>query len=161
MIKILTITLTIVLSVLMIASISWFELEQEKVDAINKKHVEDIQKLKKISQINIWLENIVKSKIQTLSAREDEVVSNLVRYFDDNAKAYNFQVNRYMYNDNNTKNIDIKYSVDRNETRHLNGLMSISYDDGFLQFKKFEMDQKHIRGEIQLIQPYNGDNNAS
>lgn len=161
MIKTFTITLTIVLMVLMIDSISWFEYEQEKIETINKKHIEDIEKLKKIKQINVWLDSIVKSKLKILSESEDEAEYHLVSYFDDNAEVYNFKVNRYMYSDNDTKNLNISYSVDRDNTAHLNTLISLLYKDGFLQFKKLEMDKNNIKGEIQLIQPYNGDNNAS
>lgn len=159
MIKTISITLSIVLIILMLSSISWFELEQEKIETINKKHIEDIEKLKKITQINIWLDSIVKTKIRTLSERESE--NKLVSYFDHNAALYNFQVKRYMYNDKNTKNLNVSFKVDRNNISNLNNLMSIQYIDGFLQFKKFEMNEKSIKGEIQLIQPYNGDNNAS
>ena len=161
MIKVFAITLSIVLVVLMIDLISWFEQEQEQIETINKKHMEDIKKLKKIKQINVWLDSIVMSKLEILSESEDEAEYHLVSYFDDNAEVYNFQVNRYMYNDNDAKNLNISYNIDRNNTSNLNTLMSILYKDGFLQFKKFEMDEKNIKGEIQLIQPYNGDNNAS
>ncbi|MCW8822289.1 MAG: hypothetical protein OQK45_08670 [Sulfurovum sp.] len=161
MIKTFTIILSVVLVVLMIDSISWFEQEQEKIETINKKHIEDIEKLKKIKQINVWLDSIVKSKLKILSESEDEAEYHLVNYFDDNTEVYNFQVNRYMYNDNDAKNLNITYSVDRDNTSKLNTLMSILYKDGFLQFRKFEMNKKNIKGEIQLIQPYNGDNNAS
>ncbi len=158
MIKIFTITLSTVLMVLMLASISWFEQEQEKVETINKKHREDIRKLKKIAQINAWLDSI---RFKTLSESENEAEYHLVSYFDDNAKTYDFQVNRYIYKDNTAKNLDISYTIDRNNSKNLDALMSIHYKNGFLQFKKLEMDQKGIKGEIQLIQPYNGENNAS
>ena len=161
MIKTFTITLSIVLVVLMLGSISWFEQEQEKIETINKKHIDDIEKLKKITQINAWLDGIVRSKLKVLSEKEDEAEHHLVSYFDNNVEKYKFKVNRYMYNNNNAKNLDISYSVDRNDTGKLNTLMSILYKDGFLQFKKFGMNDKNIKGEIQLIQPYNGDNNAS
>ena len=47
MIKTFTITLSIVLIVLMIDSMSWFEQEQKKIESINIKHMEDIEKYPK------------------------------------------------------------------------------------------------------------------
>lgn len=161
MIKTISITFSIVLIVLLFSSISWFELEQQKVEEINRKHIEDIEKLKKISQINILLENIIKTKVQTLSEREAQAENHLVNYFDNNADLYNFQIKKYIYNAENTKNLNVSFKLDRNNASNLNNLISMQYIDGFLQFKKFEMNQKNINGEIQLIQPYNGDNNAS
>ncbi len=161
MIKTFSITFSIVLTILMLSSISWFEQEQDRVERINEKHIEDIKKLKKITQINVWLDTVVKSKIQTLSEREYEAENHLVNYYDNNAELYNFKMVRYMYNDQNTKNFNVSFQMDRNNPSILNNLISLRYTDGFLQFKKFEMDEKSIRGEIQLIQPYQGDNNAS
>ena len=161
MIKTISITLSMVLIVLMLSLISWFELEQQKVEEINKKHIEDIEKLKKISHINILLENIVKTKVQSLSEREAEAENNLVNYFDNNSELYDFKIKQYIYNDENTKNLNVSFKVDRNNESNLNNLISMQYKDGFIQFKKFEMTDKNVNGEIQLIQPYNGDNNAS
>jgi len=159
MIKIFSATLLTVLIVLMYALASSFEHEQKRIEQITKKYKEDIKKLDKIAQINTWLDTIAKLKVKTLS--ENEAEHHLVSYFDDHAKAYNFKVNRYIYDEATTKNLVISYEVERNNSKSLMDLMSTHYKNGFLQFKSLEMDPKSIKGEIQLIQPYNGENNAS
>jgi len=161
MIKIVITTIFLVVSVFLLALSSYFEQEQHAIEKINKKHIENIKKLDKIAQINTWLDTIIKSKLGTFSQNEDEAEYHLVTYFDRYVEKYHFQVNRYIYDKDDAKNLDISYEIKRNDTKALDALMSIEYENGFLQFNQLEMDSKSVKGSIRLIQPYSKDNNAS
>ncbi len=161
MIKLIAITFSIILSVIMVASVSWFEKEQEKIERINKNHLKDIQKLKKISQINSWLDSIVKPKLKITPANEDLADDNLVRYFDTHSKELNLQVSRYIYADDVAKHMIVTYEVKRSKLQELKKLMNLYFKEGFLQFRELHVDEKTVKGTIELVQPFNGENNVS
>ncbi len=161
MIKILIITLSITLSVLMVSCISWFKKEELKLEAINKVQLEDIEKLKKIVQINVWLHHIIKPLTDSIPTSANRAEKKLVQYFDRNSEEYNLQVSHYIYEDDISKYLDNSYKVDRYNAKQINDLMNINYKSGFLQFIEFNMNKKDITGTFKLIQPYKGEHNAS
>lgn len=161
MIKIVAITLSFVLSVLMFSLTSWFENESLKLQKINKQHQKEIQKLRQIAKINAWLDKVVKpslSKVPTNLASTDD---SLVNFFDAYSQNYNFTVSKYIHQDEHSRNLDIKFDIFRNEQQELQNLMTLKYKKGFLRFNNFELKDKKIMGEIEVVQPFYGDMNAS
>ncbi|MEK6659560.1 MAG: hypothetical protein AABY36_07780 [Campylobacterota bacterium] len=159
--NIIIITVNLTLSVLMVALISWFENEKIKIDALNKKHQEDTNKLQKISQINSWLEELIFPMIKIQPIKFDEGALNIVRFYDDNMHSYNLSVDKYFYKEDVSENIDFSYNVDASSVKNIRELINLGYEGGFLQFLEFKTDKKNIVGKIQLIQPYNGESNAT
>jgi hypothetical protein len=161
MIKIIAISLGFILSILMISVTSWFENETLKVQAINKEHKREIQKLQKIASINAWLDEVVKPSLEkvpkNLSASDD----SLVNFFDLYSNTYNFQVANYLHKDQNSRNLDIRFSISRNAKEELKRLMTLRYQKGFLRFNTFHLGDKEVKGEIEIVQPFYGDLNAS
>ncbi len=150
----------------MLALITWFEEEELKIKTINQEHQEDITKLQKISQINAWLESTVIPMIKVQPNTLDEAEENLIQYFDTNFDQYNLLVHQYIYEDEVAKNMDLSYEINDNSIDTLTDFISIEYTSGFLQFRELTMDNKGLKGIIQLIQPYtksnlNGENNVS
>ncbi|QOY53062.1 hypothetical protein [Candidatus Sulfurimonas baltica] len=160
-IKSLIITLSLTLSAMLFNSISWFESEQQKIIQINKEHIRDIRKLKKISQINTWLDDNIKPSIVSLPENDYLAEENLVSFFDSNAKNLNFKVNKYIYDQGVSKHLDVYYEIDRDNKAQLKALIEIQYQKGFIRFKELNVREKIITGEIQILQIYKGDNNES
>jgi len=159
--NIIIITLNLTLSVLMVGLISWFENEEVKIETLNKAHKEETSRLQKISQINSWLEDSIYPIIKIQPSSFEDGTLNIVRFYDDNAHNYNLLVDKYFYKEDISQNIDFSYKIDTYDIKNIRELISLEYKGGFLQFLEFKMDQKNISGKIQLIQPYNGENNAT
>ena len=159
--NIIFITINLVFIVLLLSLIDWFEKEEFKVKSINKQYTENIKKMEKVSQINKWVYDdifpIIKRK-QNASQNSDE---NLITFFDDNADKYNFIVDKYIYSDSLSKNIDLSYSINIDDKEKLTNFINIKYKSGFLQFRELKMDKKSLSGTLQVIQPHDGKINAS
>ncbi len=161
MIRIAIITTGFIISVLMMAVTHWFEIEQTKVERINQEHLSEIRRLRKIAQINKWLDRVVKPSLAALPKNETLSEASLVAFYDKYANDLNFEVEKYIYSDENSHNMDIKFNVERTDKVSLEKLMNLKYKSGFLRFARFKLEKKAVAGSLQLVQPYYGDNNAS
>jgi len=161
MIRLIAIGFSIVLSILLLSTISWFEMEETKIAEINKKNLIHIENFKKIQKINVWLEKYVKPSIMLRPDTALEAEENLVKYFDNNAVLYDFLVSKYIYSDGLGKYLDVMFEVKRENRETLGKLMDLHFKKGFLQFKEFKLDTDSISGNIQIIQPFSEDNNES
>ena len=160
-IKLIAISFGFIFSVLFLALSEWFIQEETKVEQINKQHLEDIQRLKKISKINKWLEAVVKPSLDALPTDIKSSDASLVDFFDTYSHQFNFKVDKYIYKDVNTYNLNIGFIVPRNNKDILESLMKLKYKKGFLRFSNFQLDENKIKGEIQVVQPFYKDTNAS
>jgi len=154
-------TVGFVVAILMFALATWFEQEEIKVQSINRQHLQEIKKLRKISKINGWLDKVVKPSLSATPTDANASDEPIVNFFDEYANEFNFQVDKYIYNDENTHNLNIKFSISRNELEKLEDLMKLKYKKGFLQFNDFQLKEKLIKGELQIVQPFYGESNAS
>lgn len=161
MIKIVAISLALVLSVLMLALSNWFTQEEAIVSKINQEYKSEIQKLKKIKSINEWLDKIVKPELDKVPLDIENSDEDLVRFFDKNAENFNFKVNKYIYENEKTHNIDITFEILRNDKDRLTEILQLKRNIGFIQFKSFTLKDKKLTGELRIIQPLYGDINAS
>lgn len=161
MLKIVAITLAFVLSVLMVSLSTWFKNESLKVEEINKVHKDDIYKLRRIAKINAWLDRVVKPSLEKVPTNLIATDENLVHFFDQYASTYNFTVSRYIYKDKNSRNLAIQFHISRNAKKELKDLMTLKYNKGFLKFNSFDLQDKNIMGNIEVVQPFYGDLNAS
>jgi hypothetical protein len=155
------ISLNLVLCVLLIAMIDWFEKEEHKLELINKEHYKTIGKLENISQINLWLHEVVGIVEEKNSLETDE---SLIKFFDKHKDTYNLFVSRYIYKDEIAKNLDLSYTISAGDRKKLADFIVIENRDGFLQFRELKMDEKSLSGKIQVIhlyKLYEGDKNAS
>lgn len=161
MIKLIAITLSLILSVLIFSLSSWFEQEEIKIESMNKKHLQDIEKIKKIDQLNSWLDTKVEARLKVVPNSVDEVDKHFIKYFDKNSKRYNFLIKKYIYKDENVKKFDISYKINRNSKEDLINFMHLNYKDGFLEFKSYKLDKESLVGELQLIEFYKEDHNET
>jgi hypothetical protein len=145
----------------MFAVMDWFDEEQINVQKINRQHLDEIKSLRDIAKINAWMDKVVKPSLDKIPKNIEASDDGLVDFFDSYSKVFDFYVVKYIYVDENSKNLNIGFSVVRNSQETLKKLMQLKYVKGFLKFNKFKMNEKTIDGEIQVIQPFYGDMNAS
>jgi hypothetical protein len=157
MVKMFIISFFLISSVLFFAVTNWFENEQIKVNKITKKHLNDIRRLRKIAKINQWMDKIVKPSLDRLKSDVESTDNDLVDFYDKYSQQFNFRVSKYIYTDVNTQNLDIKFSILRDDISILKELTSLKHKSGFLHFNSFDIDDKSIKGELQIVQPYYGD----
>ena len=161
MIKLIAITFSLTLSFLMLASISWFEKEQLKVESINKEHLVQIEKLRKIGKINTWLDNVVKPLLISLPKTQKEAESNLISYFDTHQQNYTLSVKQFIHKDDVAIYLLNDFSLDRSKLNILESFTNVHYPYGFLQFQEFSLNKKNLQGTLLLIQPFYGEDNVS
>lgn len=159
-VKLIASALALMLSLFMVASIEWFNKERGIIEDINKKHQKEIRKLRKIKSINRWLDKVIKPLLNDVPNNPLVADTNLVTFFDHYAKSYNFTLTRYIYDDGDSKFINMSFEIDRNDLSTIETFLQLRYKSGFLSFNRFEVDEKKIAGELLLIQPYEGENNA-
>ncbi|MDQ1244565.1 MAG: hypothetical protein QG567_310 [Campylobacterota bacterium] len=159
--NIIIITFSLLLFVLTIALMSWFEEEELKVKAINAQNNKNIQKLQKIAQINSWLDSDIIPAIS--DDQNDSLITdkNMIYFFDDNRDKYNLLVDKYIYKDNFAKSIDLSYSIGKGDRDKFKDFIKIEYEEGFLQFRELKIDADGIVGKVQVVQPHNEENNLS
>jgi len=160
-IKLIAISFGFIVSVLMFALSSWFEVEEMKVETINSQHLQEIKRLQKISKINKWLDKVVKPSLAKTPNDANSSDEPIVAFFDQYAPEFHFQVQKYIYVDENTHNLNIEFELLRDEKEALQKLMTLKYKRGFLQFNSFNVKDEKVRGELQIVQPFYGDTNAS
>lgn len=159
--NIIIITFSLLLFVLTTALMSWFEEEEAKARAINAQNNENIQKLQKIAQINLWLDDNI---IPAISDDQNDSLAtdkNLIYFFDENRDKYNLLVDKYIYKENLAKSIDLSYSIGKSDRNKFEDFMKIEYNNGFLQFRELKMNADGISGKVQVVQPHSEENNLS
>lgn len=161
MIRIVAITLALSMSVLLAALVQWFQTEELNVENINTEHLHEIKRLQKISKINKWLDKVVAPSLAALPKNEERSDDSLVKFYDLHADAFHFKITKYIYNDPNTHNLNISFKVRRDEKNNLENLMKLKYPNGFLQFNSLKLKDDTVIGELQLVQPFYGEQNAS
>jgi hypothetical protein len=154
MLKLILILLNLSLAVLFLSLISWFETKEIEIQAINKKHKQDIQALQKIPDINKAIIKYVRPtlKIQPKSAEEADL--RLIQFYDHFADQYNFKVKKYIFSDTLAHYIDIEYDLKRNDKKQLLHFMQTAFKSGFIEFQSFNVNKDKLRGALQVIQPF-------
>lgn len=139
----------------------WYETQQQKLEVINKEHTRNIRTLREIRQINLWLEKDIEPFLQVLPKNTSSSKNQLVLFFDQYSQLFDFKVEKYIYKDGFTQNLDISFTVNR-DNKDLKKLIQLKYKTGYIEFKNFKVDDKKITGILHLVQPMvNGDQNAS
>lgn len=161
MINIAIISFNFALSVLIVALIFWFEQEEHKIETINKEYQKNIINLQKIAQINSWLSNNIIPMLKLNKDNSNGIDENLVSFFDENKDKYNLVVDKYIYKDEIAKNMDLSFKIDTGDKNQLINFLNIEYKYGFLQFREFKLNDKGFSGKFQVVESFEGDNNAS
>ncbi len=158
--KIVIATIFISLSVIMVASTFWFENDMQRIENINKIHIRDIKKLQEVSHINKWIESHVVPIYRNIPKDSQKAQDLLVDFFDEYSQDLNLRIVKFIYKDNRSYNMDISFSVKKDDTHKLQELLHLKYKTGFIEFTKLRDEGEKIVGDFKLIQPYFGSKNA-
>ncbi|HFU75364.1 MAG TPA: hypothetical protein ENK66_03880 [Arcobacter sp.] len=163
MIKISIIFLFMILAILLFSLSDWYTEQNQKFQAVNNEHLREIRKLRKIKELNVWLQNRVEPFLSSLPNDMAASDKNIVLFFDENSNKFNFKVSKYLYSDELTQNLDILFSCHRSNKKQLAKLIQLQYPTGYIQFRELKTFGKNITGMLQIVQPVfsKGDDNAS
>ena len=149
----LIIALNFVLSALMISYIEWFKQDEANLKALNSTYIKDIEKLEKISHINQWLESRVIPNIKERLCEAEEADKNLIEFYDLNKEAYNLYINKYIYEGNDTKNMELSYDISTHDKTKLIEFLMLRQETRFFQFKELCIDNNRVVGVVEVTQP--------
>jgi len=148
------ITINLILSLLIIGYEEWLDKETSNLENLKKEYINDIHKLEKISNINLWIDDIVVSTFVDNSFDEEAADKNLISFYNLYKEKFNLGISRYIYKGKDTKNIELSYEVSIYEKSKIRDLLSIKNDKGLLQFKSLRVDNSKISGIFEVAQPY-------
>lgn len=148
------ITINLILSLLIIGYEEWLDKETSNLENLKKEYIKDIHKLEKISNINLWIDDIVVSTFVDNSFDEEAADKNLISFYNLYKEKFNLGISRYIYQGKDTKNIELSYEVSIYEKSKIRDLLSIKNDKGLLQFKSLRVDNSKISGIFEVAQPY-------
>jgi len=148
------VTFFLLIFVFLMAIATWLEEQSQKIDALNKQYVKDIKKLHTIAQINSFLESEIVPFIVDEQNNSTETDKKLIYFFDENQNRYNLLIEKFIYEGDSVKSIDLSYAMERGKKDLLNDFLSIEHKDGFLQFREFKLSAKELSGRLQVAQPY-------
>jgi len=161
MVRILFVGFLLIVSVFLYALSTWFDNETVKVHKINRQHTVEIRRLHKITKINNWLDTYVKPYLAKIPTDANQSDDPIINFFDKYATDFQFQVDRYIYKEKDTHNLKVNFVLALKNKPYLEELMKLQYPQGFLQFTNFQMKDHILRGDLLIVQPYYGENNAS
>jgi len=157
----LIITFALLIFVLSTAFATWLEEQSQKIDALNRKYATDIEKLRTIAQINSFIESEIAPFMVDEQSNSTEMDKKLIYFASENQNRYNLLVEKYIYEDDFAKNIDLSYKIERDKKDLLNDFLSMKYKDGFIQFRELKLNAKELSGIFQVIQPFSIENKLS
>lgn len=156
---VLTLTL-LIFGILLLSSTSWFDNKSIFTKQATQGYRDNIRELQNIKQTTQWLREIVIPYFSTMPLSKADAELDMIRFYDQYAKTYNFKVTQFIYYDTSAK-MDIGFSFFPKNHHDLNRFLALRYDNGFLQIQKFSSREGTISGIITIIQPMQGDLNAS
>jgi len=160
--KIAIISVVFVSAILFYILSLWYEGQEKELISINQEYIKDIRTLREIRQINKWLKENIEPFLLSLPKNTSSSNDKLVLFFDHYSKLFNFKVEKYIYEEESTQNLDIAFSLNRDDKKDLQKLMQLKYKSGYIEFKNFKIDDKKITGTLKLVQPVDKkDTNAS
>jgi len=140
---------------------TWLEEEGQKIDALNTQYTKDIEKLRTVAQINAFLDNHIMPFTSDKQCNSIMTDKKLIDFFDDHQNRYNLLVEKFIYESDAAKNLDLSYTIERGNKEVLNDFLHIKHKDGFLQFRKLKLNTNELNGMIQVVQPYGVQNGLS
>ena len=154
MIKIILIIVNIIFILFLYFLNQWFENEDSKIVTINKKYITNTRKLKEIGKIDKWLGEKVKYNLVQIPLNSEVADLRLIHFFDKYAKNYNFLVEKFIYNDEYARFLNIKYSFSRKNYTKLVNFMKMQYKGGYKIIDYLQLDKNTLKGELIIIQPF-------
>ena len=149
-----------VIGVLAISTVGWFETQQAQVEEITQVHRNTLQELQNIKQTNQWLKEVVIPYFSTMPLTKRDAELDMIRFYDTHFKQYNFRVSKFIYYDDSAK-MDVAFSFVPKNQDDINTFLALKYPNGFLQIQQLASKEGSMSGIITIIQPMKEVANAS
>lgn len=150
----------LVFGIMLLSSVTWFDTKRSLTQNIIREYRNDIQELQNIKQTTQWLRNIIIPYFSTMPLSKTNAEQDMIHFYDRYAKTYNFKVAQFIYYDTSAK-MDIGFSFFPKNQDDINRFLALRYENGFLQIQNFTSKEGEISGILTIIQPMQGDLNAS
>ena len=149
-----------VIGVLGVSSVGWFETQQSQVEEITQVHRDTLHELQNIKQTNQWLKEVVIPYFSTMPLTKRDAELDMIRFYDSYFKKYNFRVSKFIYYDDSAK-MDVAFTFIPKNQDDINTFLALRYPSGFLQIQQLTSKEGSMSGIITIIQPMKGAVNAS
>lgn len=156
---VLTLTL-LIFGILLLSSVSWFDNKSIFTKQATQGYRDNIRELRNIKTTNQWLQNVVIPYFSSMPLSKTNAELDMIDFYDHYSSNYNFKVSQFIYYDTSAK-MDIGFSFIPKNQDDIDRFLSLRYEKGFLQIQKFSSKEGTISGIITIIQPMQGDFNAS
>lgn len=150
----------LVFGIMLLSSVMWFDSKRFQTEQITQSHRDNIRELQNIKQTTQWLRNVVIPYFSTMPLSKANAELDMIHFYDRYSQAYNFKVSQFIYYDTSAK-MDIGFSFVPKNQEDINRFLALKYTNGFLQIQEFSSKEGTISGVLTIIQPMEGDLNAS
>jgi len=107
------ITFALLTFVLSMAFAAWLEEQSQNIDTLNRQYVKDIEKLRAIAQINSFIESEITPFMVDEQNNSTEMDKKLIYFASENQNRYKLLVEKFIYEDELAKNIDLSCNRER------------------------------------------------
>lgn len=150
----------LVIAVLSSASVEWFEAKRLQTEQITGVYRDHIRELQNMNDTNKWLKNVVIPYFASMPLSKRDAELDMIHFYDQYAQRYNFGVSQFIYYDTSAK-MDVSFDFDPKNQDDIDRFLALRYDSGFIQIKEFTTEEGTISGILTIIQPMQGEANAS
>ncbi len=150
----------LVFGILLLSSVTWFDGKRSLTEQITQGDRDNIRELQNIKQTNRWLRDVVIPYFSTMPLSKTNAELDMIHFYDHYAHTYNFKVSQFIYYDTSAK-MDIGFSFLPKNQNDIDRFLALHYEKGFLQIQNFSSKEGTISGILTIIQPMEGDINAS
>jgi hypothetical protein len=150
----------LIFGILLLSSVSWFDEKSALTQQATQGYRDNIRELRNIKTTNQWLQNVVIPYFSSMPLSKANAELDMIHFYDQHSSIYNFKVSQFIYYDSSAK-MDIGFSFIPKSQDDIDRFLSLRYEKGFLQIQKLSAKEGAISGIITIIQPMQGDLNAS
>ncbi|MGZ5209088.1 MAG: hypothetical protein ACXWB0_08735 [Sulfuricurvum sp.] len=150
----------LVFGILLLSSVTWFDGKRSLTEQVTQGYRDNIIELQNIKHTNQWLRDVVIPYFSTMPLSKANAELDMIDFYDRYAHTYNFKVSQFIYYDTSAK-MDIGFSFIPKNQDAIDRFLALHYEKGFLQIQNISSKEGTISGVLTIIQPMQGDINAS
>ncbi|MFH0710565.1 MAG: hypothetical protein V2A75_10165 [Pseudomonadota bacterium] len=150
----------LVFGILLLSSVTWFDGKRSLTEQFTQGYRDNIIELQNIKYTNQWIRDVVIPNFSTMPLSKANAELDMINFYDRYTHTYNFKVSQFIYYDTSAK-MDIGFSFIPKNQDAIDRFLALHYEKGFLQIQNISSKEGTISGVLTIIQPMQGDINAS
>lgn len=148
------------MGIFLLASVGWFDGKRFQTQQVTQEYRDNIRELQNIKQTNQWLREVVVPYFSTMPLSKTNAELDMIHFYDRYSHQYNFKVSKFIYYDSSAK-MDVGFSFSPKNQNDIDRFLALRYENGFLQIQQFSSKEGTVSGVLTIIQPMQGEINAS